>query len=214
MSVLAHGTYRYTLNGALTGITEPWQLERAETGYRLCGRRLRDGMPLLAVEADYDGTQCRSLHLRWLAADQTAARTLLYQHDDNGLQWTEDAVTQSIPVPQDSLLFPLLRAATGPLLLHLAASPRWVVLPSLHHAHDASTFLRPLLSQRRAQAMAPGATAWRHFRYYGGEYGEAGSDCWLDAMGLLQRYRWDSPQGVWDVRNEESTAAAGFEGFR
>jgi hypothetical protein len=215
MTLLARGRYRYERDGGPTGISEPWQLERLESGCRLRGQRLIDGQPLLEVEAHFQSGRCTEMRLQWQPSGEGVPRVLRYRHRETVLEWCEEGgcMPQFLQLPADCLMFPLLRAAAGPLVEQLARASRWVVLPSLHDPQDTATFLRPLLSQRRAERVDSGPAALRHYRYFGGEYGEAGSDYWLDAHGILQRYRWLSPHGAWEVRNESGAAAAGFAGF-
>jgi hypothetical protein len=73
-----------------------------------------------------------------------------------------------------------------------------VVLPDIRNP-DGAWFLHPLRSPRHAVAGDQGP---RHYRYYGGEYGEAGADYWLDADGFVARYRWVAPDGAWEVELE------------
>ena len=205
MRAVAQGTYRYWRDGALQAITEPWQLRRTPDGLVLKGQRLVDGKPALEIEAQYGGGLCSAMRLHWRGSDQDSR--VHYRRCGETLEWRfdDDAGFQVFVLPQGCLLFPLLRAAAGPLVRKLADSPRSLVLPALHNPADSERFLRPLLSARRAVLLDGKAG---HYRYYGGEYGEQGSDYWLDQQGLLLRYRWDSPQGVWEVRLEDHSASA------
>jgi len=216
VSALAQGSYRYWRDGALQDITEPWQLHRQGDGYVLRGQRCVAGRPLLDIEASYHGTACKRLRLHWQPRAADGGRTLHYRHHEQALHWQQDgsAAEQTFPVPEGSLLFPLLRAAAGPLLRHLTKVPATVVLPCLHDPADGERFLKPLLSARRAVLLDTAADSGEHYRYYGGEYGERGSDYWVAADDRLLRYRWESPQGLWEVRLEDAVTAPDFTGFR
>ena len=209
MTVLAQGIYRYWRDGALQDISEPWQWQRVGDHQVLRGQRCVAGQPLLDIEATYEGAECRQLRLRWGPHSAGEAQTLHYVCREPSLHWRRegDAADQTLPLPAGSLLFPLLRAAAGPLLLRLARAPATVVVPCLRDPADAARFLTPRLSERHAVLIDEDAATGRHYRYYGGEYGEAGSDYWLGADNRLLRYRWDSPQGVWEVRLEAGESA-------
>lgn len=128
MTLLASGTYRYRLDGALQPIEEPWTFHRIDHRMRLHGQRVIDGNPLLEVDADYDGSICKAMHVRWQAAPPQEIR---YWHVGEHFEWQRkgEPGAQFIDVPPDSLMFPLLRAATG-LLLPQLIRPRAVIVPS------------------------------------------------------------------------------------
>lgn len=178
------GVYRYWRDGKMQDVVEPWELVRNAEGWLLTGQRKVNGQTALGVEAQYLGPLCTAMRLTWLSNKPA-------RHAE--LQATEDA-----------LLFPLLRAAAGPLLPLLAGGPRTVLLPDIRDPRSAG-FLEPLRSVRHARLLDE--HSW-HYRYYGGEYGEAGADYWLDARGVLARYRWASPQGEWEARLQDFQAAA------
>jgi hypothetical protein len=211
----AHGVYRYWRDAALTDIREPWRLESTGQGWRLHGQRLDADRVLLQIEARGHGAACSELTVRWRPQDDASRQTVHYRLDDGILLWRtldSDQVHRE-PLPDGCRLFPLLRVATGALLPDLAVAPGWLVLPSLRDPQDRIGFLRPLLSRRSAEHCGVDDQGIRHFRYYGGEYGDTGCDCWVDAHGLLRRYCWDSPQGTWTVALDD-TDATGFSGWR
>lgn len=213
MSELARGVYRYRCDGRESDITEPWRLVRHGEQLRLLGRRLDGSRVLLEVDARYRGDRCVALRL---AADTpTGRRRLQYRRDDEGLSWFESGAPAAthVALPADAVLFPLLRAATGPLLRTLAVGPCELVLPDLRNPADAGAFLRPLRSLRRVTQVGADAQG-SHLRFFGGEYGELGADYWIGADGVVQRYQWSSPHGVWDVRLDALRVAPGFSGFR
>lgn len=195
----ARGTYRYWRDGVAQDVAEPWSVTASGAGLVLRGQRIAGGRPLLDVTARYGDGACNEFMVAWQPGG-AGARTVRYRREGALLEWSEgEAAPQRESLAGASLLFPLLRAATGALLVELARGPRGVVLPDIRNPRDAG-FLRPLRSQRRA---ATGSDGPGHYRYYGGEYGEAGADYWLDADGFVTRYRWDSPQGCWEVRRED-----------
>lgn len=215
MSTLASGTYRYWRDGALQAVIEPWRLLPSEHGLLLCGKRLVDGLTFLDVEADYVGAHCVALRLHWQPPAPAAPCGVEYRLEPGLLRWRfeQEASFREQPLPADALLFPLLRAGTGPLLGLLAAGARTVVLPCIRDASDEQTFLHPLSGPRHVTPAAAPGDEPPTLRYHGGEYGEQGCDCWLDALGLLRRYRWPTAQGEWDVRLEELQYAEHFQGF-
>lgn len=186
------GTYRYRRDGQPQPVEEPWTWTRD----CLQGQRLVEGQTVLDLTARFDGAHCRSFDMHWSSGDRS--RHGRYALAGTQLQWTLDGVAAQMTVPAEALLFPLLRAATGALIRQLDRGPRPVIVPDIRP--DSRQPLAPLLSDREASLMAPDDAGLQCWRYSGGEYGATGCDCWLDAAGLLQRYRWASPQGVWDVR--------------
>lgn len=206
MTVRAQGNYVYSLGGKPQDVGEPWTLTRVGTGFRLQGQRLVKGKPTLIVDAAYLGTECGAMKVEWLGAGEPRAVQFLLE--GGALEWRDGSgPAQRLMLPPRTLMFPLLRAATGPLLRALLDSTRPVVMPDLRAPRSAQ-FLRPLLSDRRT-GLAAGAGGSR-YRYFGGEYGDEGSDWWLDSHGLVCRYQWDTPQGQWDVRLEGLHADPGF----
>lgn len=201
MSEVARGTYRYWKDSVAQDIEEPWRILRTGDRWQLRGERRVNGSTLLAVDACYDGGQCTALELRWSGDRQ---RHRHYRLHDERVQWREDGslAWRTQVLPPGALLFPLLRAASGPILQALLERPRTIVLPSLRDP-AAANFLEPELSLRHAQRHADSADG-THCRYFGGEYGEAGADYWLAADGLVTRYRWASAQGLWEVRLADS----------
>lgn len=215
MSALASGIYRYWRDGAPQSVTEPWRLLRSENGLLLRGKRLVDGLPFLDVEAEYVGARCTSLRLHWQPPAPAAPRGAEYRLEPGLLRWRfeHEAGWREQPLPADALLFPLLRAGTGPLLGLLAGGTRTVVLPCIRDANDHDTFLHPLSGLRHVTKPLAAGDAAPTLRYHGGEYGEQGCDCWLDSLGLLQRYLWPTAQGKWDVRLDELQHSETFTGF-
>ncbi len=212
MSLLAKGCYRYALGGESQPIREPWQLHASDTGLQLTGQRLIDEHAALDVQAEFSGQQCRSLHMRWQARAQDHARFLSYRmRVDQQLNWQEDdQPTCTMALPPGTRLFALLRGATGVLLPQLTQTDSQVVLPNLRQPNDYDRFLTPLLSKRRAEPQGGPRLGLQHFRYFGGEYGNAGSDYWVDMHGLVQRYCWDTPQGEWTVELEDFQVESNF----
>lgn len=201
MSAVASGTYRYWKDGAAQDVEEPWTLAREGGALCLAGERRVNGATVLAVDARYEGRLCTVMAVRWTGA---SPRYRHFRLHDSRVQWRDDGslAWRTTVLPPDTLLYPLLRAASGPILQALLGKPHTVVLPSLRDP-AAPGFLEPELSARYAQRFAESEHGV-HCRYFGGEYGEAGADYWLAADGLVTRYRWASAQGLWEVRLEDS----------
>ena len=210
-SAIASGNYRYNLDGVEQPIEEPWQLIQTDSGLILQGRRIVNGIALLTVDARFKNGAWQQMSLHWAgngAGDDPGQHYRLeYRLANNELAWAHAGKSeQRFALPDNTLLFPLLRAASGSLLSQLAAKPQTLVLPCLRDPQDQAAFLRPIMSQRRAEYVQQLDDDTTHFRYYGGEYGEAGSDYWLNRQGLLQRYVWQSPHGCWDVQLKDYQA--------
>lgn len=212
MKPLASGDYSYWRDGERQAISEPWSLSVGDLGLHLHGQRLLDGKLVLEVAADYQGRHCLGMALTWFAASTT--RSVIYEMRGETLQWRLDDATDSRiqPLPQGCELFPLLRVAAGPLVQQLLELRRAVVVPNIRPNASEQELLSPLMSERHASLLGHNGEE-RHCRYYGGEYGTAGSEYWLDARGLLQRYRWESDHGIWEARLEGLRMTAEFAGF-
>lgn len=211
-ALLARGRYRYSRDDQPQPVVEPWSLHRAGGALLLRGQRIVDGRSLLEISARYRGRRCEQFKLHWHGA---LPRSAEYQLQQGELRWkpAPDDAWASAPEAHCSLLFPLLRAAAGPLLGLLAGQPAKVCVPDIRDPDLTDQFLRPLCSQRRAELLEGADGAARHYRYYGGEYGDAGADYWVDGHELLTRYRWAAPNGRWEVVLEELEVAEGYTGF-
>lgn len=211
-ALLARGRYRYRRDDQPQPVVEPWSLHRAGGALLLRGQRIVDDQPVLDVSARYRGRRCEQFRLHWNGALPRSAEYQLLQGE---LRWkpAQDAAWASAPEAHGCLLFPLLRAAAGPLLGLLAEQPAKVCVPDIRDPDQAEQFLHPLFSQRRAELREGADGAARHYRYYGGEYGDAGADYWVDSHELLTRYRWAAPNGRWEVVLEELDVAEGYTGF-
>ena len=163
----------------------------------LRGQRLVAEVPVLDIEAHYRGRHCHTQTLHWQNADGSSRR-FHYALAPGQLHWDDGdaADSRSLALPSGALQFPLLRAATGRLLQELAGGAGPVVLPNLRVAEQAADFLHPIVSERWVEAQAGAG----HYRYFGGEYGDAGAEYWLDEQAIVQRYRWLSPTGLWEIR--------------
>lgn len=193
MSVSRAGTYHYWLDGQQQTIIEPWEWVREGESASLKGQRIVDAHVLLNIRALYEKAQCTDLQLSWQGSGRI--QHWRYRIQQEQLLWAcQGGPDGTLELPGGCRLFPLLRAATGLLLPQLQVESASIVLPDIRQAPGQPGFLHPHISPRRAERINE-----QHWRYYGGEYGEPGSDYWLDEDGLVRAYRWDSPQGRWDV---------------
>lgn len=212
MTLLAKGEYSYWRDNQRQPVREPWSLHRVEGGLHLSGQRLAQDRLLLQVDARWHDGAWRSMQLDWHHG--THAERVDYVLHDDGLHWRRAPAVAArvLAVPPDTALFPLLRVAAGPLLRRLLRGETPVLVPDIRADANDEQRLQPLLSQRRADLRSQDAQGLR-CRYYGGEYGDTGADYWLDAQDLLQRYRWVSTRGIWEVRLEQLQQQANFCGF-
>lgn len=208
MNTLAEGHYSYQLQGQRQPVHEPWRLLAGpDGGLSLLGRREVGKDALLEVEANYRRGGWLQARIHW--RDARVRRTVDYRLGDGQLLWRLDqGEERALALPEDALLFPLLRAATGALLWALRDAPRALVLPCLRDPSDSARFLHPLLSHRRVRPLDG-----QRLLFCGGEYGDTGAEYRLNDLGLVEGYRWNSPQGLWDVRLEKLRTAGGFRGF-
>lgn len=213
MTELAHGDYSYSLNGVRQAISEPWTLTHSAGGLALRGQRIVDGRVMLDIDARYRAGRCVEMKLAWDRDAMSTARHAHYRLPAETLNWQLDGKDHALTLPANCLLFPLLRAAAGPLLRLLRPSPRPVLVPCIRDPADTALFLQPLLSQRRVVEFDSLDERVSQLRYYGGEYGDGGCDCWIDEHDLIQRYTWNSTAGLWEIQLIDAAVAPGFRGF-
>lgn len=194
------GVYRYWRDGVPLAIEEPWAWQPKAGGHRLAGERRVEGVVVLSVSADYLDGQCQTMALDWQPESPKAHRHLVYRRVGETLHWSEPGRARQgrLALPATAPLFPLLRAATGFILRTLACKPQTIALPDLRATGDPERFLKPWCSSRRVIEGAATADG-RHYRYFGGEYGEVGADYWLNHGGWVQRYRWAASDGLWEA---------------
>lgn len=196
MSQAHRGSYQYWKDGQRQGIDEPsvW------TPYQIQARRRVGGRTALSVTADYAGGCCTGLVLH--TGDDGTEASVRYHIARGRLDWQRDSepAGQALALPADALLFPLMRAGSGWLIRQLAGGARPVVVPDIRPDATPAERLAPIISTRSVQLLETtpdGGTRWRVF---GGEYGQAGCEAWLDADDRMSRYVWDAPDGRWEVR--------------
>lgn len=215
MNLLANGTYLYWRDGIAQPIREPWTLSVDGGDWLLSGQRVIEEVPRLGIDARYRDHAWQDCALDWLSPQDPWPQTHFYFMREGALRWRapNDIDDHALTLPSRCLLFPLLRAAAGPLLWALTRTPRWVVVPELKQTVDTRRFLSPSLSERRACVGASPQGEQTHYRYFGGEYGENGADYWIDHQGLLRRYTWQAPDGLWECRLIALETAPPFRGF-
>ena len=211
LAVVASGHYRYSCDGQPQAIQEPWQLFRLEDQFILQGQRQVDNGPDFSVLAEYSNKRrCVQFLLDW--SDKNNTQRLHYQHDlqADSLRWRRAGESwHSQSLTSGSLLFPLLRAAAGPLVRELSLGPRDTIVPSLHTPDQPDDFLSPRRSLRHCEAQSSEG----HYRYFGGEYGQSGADYWLNPRGILSAYHWQSAHGLWEVALNKPFYSSGFSHF-
>lgn len=207
MTLARHGTYHYWKDGIRQPVREPWALQTTPQGAWLRGERWVADQLVLAVGARFRAGRCESFDVIFHRSPEAKPLTASYQVEGDCLRWRrEDAESPGTstegqqPFGEQHHLFPLLRAATGMLIEQLSEGPGTVIVPWLREPPHAPQLLLPLESQRSAILLEGEDRGSRRYRYCGGEYGDEGVDCWLDATGLLQRYRWSTAGGLWEVR--------------
>lgn len=211
---VARGDYHYWRDEKSRGITEPWSLSSKGDALILKGKRIMNKSVLLEIEAHFTEGGWHDLIVSWMPGTPGSRRFEYHLRGDK-LEWLEQGVgsKHTEKVPARSLLFPLLRGASGPLLQSLAKRPATVILPTLGSPPDSAAFLQPMHSPRRATLEGAHDTTGIHYRYYGGEYGETGSDFWVTRTGIVDRYKWKAADGEWDVRLMDGWAAPDFNGY-
>lgn len=195
----ARGAYRYWRDGQPQNVREPWELERTRGSQRLQGSRIVDGRCVLEVKAEWRDGAWVSMDVRCQGA--TGERSAEYRVFGTELHWLTHGSSGVVQLPPGAHLFPLLRAAMGPLVAALARASAPVIVPDIRDL-SAPSALEPSITARRAELLGV-RDGERHLRCYGGEYGDEGADCWLDDADRLLRYRWASSAGVWEARLAE-----------
>ncbi|MGJ8669273.1 MAG: hypothetical protein ACSHXK_07290 [Oceanococcus sp.] len=211
LPLLASGDYHYWYDGSIQAVQEPWQLHQSGTGFVLSGKRIVNARTCFEVVAEYSNKRrCTGLDLSWIDANGKQNWQYRQQTKPQQLAWRKEAqdwkLTEATP---GARLFPLLRAAAGPLVRELSKQPHVVIVPTLHDPDDTDEFLKPSSSQRYCEQQSSA----NHYRYFGGEYGEMGSEYWLNTQGLMTSYEWKSAQGLWRVELQDAYYAPGFRRF-
>lgn len=214
---MVSGRYHYLLNGQATKVDESWSIEgELATQCKVSSLRYAPGVEI-EVSAQLSGGVVQHFTADWRS---DSAKTLSVQYllePDRVLvsrRAARSAKQEVIEVrlesvSSQSLLFPLMRIFTGPLIARLLelGGAGTVILPDINDPANTGQLLRPLSTQRRAMLigdevlLSPDGVALqcRCVEYIGDQYA-AGSRFWLAQDDLLVRYQWQqSDHRQWDV---------------
>jgi hypothetical protein len=208
------GEYRYLLNGGTTAITETWARQIFPGGrQRITSRRNAPGVEI-TVDAIVDKGLVLSCLITWQSGDASIQADYAWRESALECRRTREGAPpeeQAIVCDQAGprLLFPLMRAFTGPLISRLLDNDGTgqVFVPDISRPGDPEMLLRPRVSQRHANILDVGAkldidgmaVPCRLCEYTGEQYG-AGSRFWLGEDETLLRYQWQQGSAQhWDV---------------
>lgn len=197
-SPFARGCFHYSRDGQALPIHEDWVLWGNDDAPILSGRRWVQGQAVLRIRARYAGAHCQHLSLRWQSRAEDAPQYWTYRKQGNRLLVRcGPEVARLMELPADCALFPLLRAATPFLIRSLGEAGGKIVLPNIGLSPEQPGFLQPLISERSLQQEPQDSGHGQAWRMVGGPYQLPGACFELDARGLLQRYQWQAPDGLW-----------------
>ena len=205
-SLRAQGVYKYACNGQPTGVREPWRIDELSDGALLVNverdaRAFGTTILLAAVcHAPLAALSFRRIEILLTNEHETRA---LYEFAGQVITFTrtvDDGAPQreTFSLLDNAVVSPLMRVFLGATIQQVAARGQGdavpVLVPALENLQDTERLLRPTFDQRRAVRQGDGC-----WQYLGERYDEQ-SQFWLDASGLLIRYRFQqSADTVWQV---------------
>lgn len=209
------GRYVYLADGQAADIDETWEVvERGDERHTRSTRCVPAARSVLAVESIQRNGRWRTCDLQWRHSpdDGSQARaTASYRFGEGGIEvrLTPPAgAVKTVRVAACAIFSPLLRIYAGETIHRLCrCGGGRVLVPWIGPPDQAQRLFLPQYSERRVRKV--GAARIRvdgrsrrcaEFDYSGGPY-VPGARFWVDANGLLLRYRWQQPEGAdWDVR--------------
>jgi hypothetical protein len=192
------GSYRYWRNGETVPLHESFVVD----GTSVRGVRVQPGGAHMEVEAtlDDDGlVESFSLVWRHEGEGHVLSRTVSYARRGSVIDVMVDGEPATLDVPDDALLFPLLRVFQGPLIVAIALAGtvgRSVVIPDLHALTDPARLLRPTVEVRTARRLAEPVHGEDALYTYEGRVYDAEARFWIDATNALTSYRFPQAEGV------------------
>lgn len=220
-SLLAQGEYRYYRNGEPTGIVESWAVYRNERGERLVevSRQTPELGDYLQVTSHHDRHGLQRCQLNWQQGYGDEIHRLEAHYYRTAVGWRvqrsfDGEARQDQAIDEPALLSPLMRLYTGYVIhqLHRQGGAGVVLVPAIQQGLERHQLLAPQCSERSVERIAvaqtldepPAARPCDCFEYLGDQY-QKGTRFWVDADGLLWRYRWaQGAATAWDVRLENT----------
>ena len=209
------GRYVYLAAGQAADIDETWEVvERGDERHTRSTRRVSAARTVLVVESIQHNGHWQTCDLRWRHSPNDGSQiraTASYRFGEDGIEvrLTHPAGTIQTVQAEDSGVFsPLLRIYAGETIHRLCrCGGSRVLVPWIGPPDEAQRMFRPQYSERRVYKVGAArirvdgrSRSCAEFDYSGGPY-VPGARFWVDANGLLLRYRWRQPDGAdWDVR--------------
>ena len=219
--LVAEGAYRYSCDGHVFGVKEPWYVHRCDGNLQIRSERwLPDSGLRIQVfgELVSEGARqglCDKFEVRWQEGEDKGFNCVAnYQLSGDQLRTRRhDSLTEAAIATQvinlDAVAFPLLRIFLGPTVLHLLkqGGEGQYIVPCITDPNQINELLIPLLSQRQAQHLNTedlivDGVCWPDVRCcdYRGEQYQAGSKFWFSREGILLKYSWQQDDKTWDVQ--------------
>ena len=211
------GMYQYFLNGQPTGITENFQIESLPDDMQKTSaiREATTFKTRISLEAVHDKLNFKSFEIQMTNAEAETIRAV-YEFADqkvfvarqiNG----ENSFDEEITLPENCIIFPLMRVFQGAVISKVAESNQAVpvLIPAIENPADTTNLLRPTFDLRRAEQIGEESITFyqphsvtintRIYSYTGKHYDEK-SRFWIDENGLLVSYIFHQAEDkIWEM---------------
>jgi hypothetical protein len=219
------GTYEYLLNTKPTGVTETFNIETLPNGSKITTSERNTTIygTKIYLNAKQNGESFEHFEIKITNENyaEVADVRAIYEFSNDKLNFTRFVNNQKtddelIQLPENCLIFPLMRVFQGQTILNVAKNPETsiVLIPSIEKPNDTRNLLCPTFDERRAKNIG-GETITRYqehsvtvetnvYKYFTKHYDE-NSRFWINNDGLLVAYRFaQSPDKIWEVFLTES----------
>ncbi len=205
------GTYKYFLNEEPSGIIERFSIKTRPDGKTetVSERDASDFGTQIFTKAIQDNDLFERFEIRMLNQNnpEVADVCATYEFSNGSLSFGreingESQGDETIQLPEDCVVFPLMRCFQGETILKVADrnKPTNVLVPSIENPDDPGELLKPTFDKRTAKKLetdpANHATV---YNYLSKHYSE-NSKFWIDENGTLVKYVFhQSEDTVWTV---------------
>jgi hypothetical protein len=201
-----YGTYEYFLNGEPTGVVETVFIDFEPPDRRII-KSIRDAKPYnttIMVE-----TVSSLDRFDWFSVSfhkDNFKVNAIYKFDDDTFYFQrkinyEVVEEKTIQIPQNCVIFPLMRCFQGQTILQVAENqqPTTVLVPDIQPTTKFEYLLKPTFDERTAKQISESGKL-RVFNYLSKHYDE-NSEFHLDENGLLVFYKFhQSDDKIWTIK--------------
>lgn len=223
--------YKYFLNNQPTGISEKFGVRNLPGGLTqtICERNTSIHGTMIYADAKRRGELFEKFEIRITNEKnpETADVRAVYRFSGNNLHFTRERNDETvddeiIALPENCLVFPLMRCFQGRTILQVAEKRTAVsvLVPDIQNPNDAGNLLRPIFDMRSAEFLGREQIGfWKKdsgdedtivareanlYRYISKHYDD-NSRFWINDEGLLIAYRFQpAKEQIWDVYLESA----------